>query len=556
MSSVCVTSWHEPAGELLRHWLGRLGFQSDPEGFPIGLLRADHGPEGFALRVSALGAFIEAGDQAGAMYGALAFFEQALDCHFLAADCALLPEQAVIKPVHLVSAPAFAHRELYWRGALAPDFAVQLRLNASRGGLPAGSAWGLKFYNYSHSFDALVDPQEYFDSHPEYFSLVDGKRQKDFSQLCLSNPQVLAIVTDKVLSWMREHPDCQIFSVSMNDWYAPCECPDCAAIDDREGSQSGSLLHFVNQVADAVRPEFPDNYIHTFAYLYGRKPPRQLKARDNVIIRLCPIERCFSHALDSCDAEVGRIDVATASARSFSAGGDFAEHLQGWAAACQHLYIWDYTCNYANYLQPFPNLPALQQTLRWYRDQGVEGLFLQGNYSPGQTSAFAALKVYCMARLLWDPDADLQAMRERFVRGYYGQAAADKVLACLALADGAVQPHHMSLYDGPDAPYLQGSWLRLAQDLLQQALAATVDPDHRQRLELELLSTRYVLLTQSPLDSPDRDAAVDAFAADCRRLGISELFERRQLEASFDCMKHSRFARDRDQVPYSFYRLQ
>lgn len=549
------TAFERAGGELAR-WLRALGSRTGPGGFAVEIARDERLGEGYVIEAGEEGLSIRAGGPGAAVYAVHAFLEQMLGCRVLAEDCSLLPEgQPELTPGRLEGRPAFAYRELYWRGALQPDFALRLRLNASRGGLPEGLASGPRFYNYSHSFEKLVDPDVWFDSHPEYFSLVGGRRRKDRSQLCLSNPEVLALVTEGVRAWMRDNPGCNVFSVSMNDWYAPCECADCASVDAREGSQAGSLLRFVNQVADGIREEFPHNFIHTFAYLYGRKPPSRLRARDNVIIRLCPIERCFSHGIDECSAEVGLIDVETASARAFREGGSFRRDLKGWAAACSHLYIWDYTTNYANYLQPFPCLRALQRSLKWYRDNGVEGVFLQGNYSPGQASAFAALKVYVTARLLWDPDADLDRLTEQFVRGYYGQQAAPLVLSCLALAEEAVRPCHMSLYDGPDAPYLAGGWLERCQALLERAILLTPDPLRRERLERELLSPRYALLAALPLDHPGRAAELAAFEKDCRRLGISELFERRELAASFQCLRESRYARDRSRVPYAFYRL-
>jgi len=36
---------------------------------------------------------------------------------------------------------------------------------------------------------------------------------------------------------------------------------------------------------------------------------------------------------------------------------------------------------------------------------------------------------------------------------------------------------------------------------------------------------------------------------------VTELFERRELSASFDCMRQSRYTADRSGVPYRMYRL-
>jgi hypothetical protein len=554
---VTIHSDHPFAGEELSACLLKFnGRAPGREGYPIDIRITNTGGEGYAVSVTPQGTVIETGSARGAVYGVYAFLEEALGCRFLTPDCEILPPGRPRLAVgSFSSAPAFTYREAYWRGALDGRFALKMRLNSARAQIP--DEWGgrVRFFNYSHSFDALIGPEEFFDSHPEYFSQVNEKRQRDKSQLCLTNPDVLRIVTGRVRGWMRAHPDCDIFSVAINDWYSPCQCPGCAAIDEQECSQAGSLIAFINNVADAIKDEFPDNFIHTFAYLYCRKPPKHLRPRDNVIVRLCPIERCFSHAIGECDAEVERIDVETTAAKAFSANSSFRKDLEGWAGICKHLYIWDYTTNYANYLQPFPNLSALRGNLRFYQASGVSGVFLQGNYSPGRTSAFAEMKIYLMSRLMWDPMADMDALTARFAAGYYGQAAAPFVLEYVALSEQAARGSHMSLFDPADADYLSWDLIEKGLALLEAALAATKDPVYRERLEREALSPRYVSLVSLPLQSPGRDEQMEAFARDAQRLGVSELFERRELEASFACMRKSRFARDRNDVPHTVYRL-
>ncbi|MDQ9827195.1 DUF4838 domain-containing protein, partial [Acinetobacter sp. 163] len=68
--------------------------------------------------------------------------------------------------------------------------------------------------------------------------------------------------------------------------YTNCTCPDCKKLDDAEGGPSGSLIHFINKLAD----RFPDKEIATLAYLYTMNPPKQVKPRPNVVVMLCDID--------------------------------------------------------------------------------------------------------------------------------------------------------------------------------------------------------------------------------------------------------------------------
>ena len=139
---------------------------------------------------------------------------------------------------------------------------------------------------FVHTFNTLCPPEEFFATNPEYFSEINGGRVKDHTQLCLTNPHVLRIVTERLLARIRQDPTAKLFSVSQNDWYNFCTCPDCKAIDDREESHAGTMITFVNKVAEAVEKEFPELWIETLAYQYTRKPPKTLKPRRNVVPRL------------------------------------------------------------------------------------------------------------------------------------------------------------------------------------------------------------------------------------------------------------------------------
>lgn len=111
-----------------------------------------------------------------------------------------------------------------------------------------------------HTFYPLMPPAEFFDKHPEYYSLINGKRvhqvnknnRKELAQLCLSNKNVLKIVTKRIKDKIRVYPEHLIYDVSQNDYYNPCECDKCQAIVKKEGEESGLMIWFVNQVAEAI----------------------------------------------------------------------------------------------------------------------------------------------------------------------------------------------------------------------------------------------------------------------------------------------------------------
>lgn len=97
---------------------------------------------------------------------------------------------------------------------------------------------GIKYADgfFVHTFTKLLPPEKYFDEHPEYFAEVDGARLREKTQLCLSNPEVLELVTARVLDELRKQPDAGIFSVSQDDNYNGCTCERCRAINEAEAA--------------------------------------------------------------------------------------------------------------------------------------------------------------------------------------------------------------------------------------------------------------------------------------------------------------------------------
>jgi len=242
---------------------------------------------------------------------------------------------------------------------------------------------------------------------------VNGERTHGHihSQLCLTNPDVLRIATERVLQWIDEHPEVPIFDVSQNDGGGACECEACAAVVAEEGSQHGPILRFVNAIADAVAEGHPDKWVETLAYSYSTKP------RDNVIIRLCHAG-CYYHGFEACGL-----------------GANLAAYIDEWSKLTQRIFIWHYATNFAHYLAPNPNLEGLAKDIRYYAAHGVNGLMAQGDYqSPG--GELAELRQYLATQLMWDPSRDPLEVRREFCEGYYGPAS-DDVLAYLSLLDEA-----------------------------------------------------------------------------------------------------------------------
>ncbi len=390
--------------------LGRTQYTDDALGYKMEM--ADLGEDGFTLMTgNGHLVILSTSKTRGTLYGVYELLEKYGGCRWYAKFFSVIPKRKTwaIPDLNETQRPAFVMREPFWWGMFDGDFAARCKVNGNRMQLTEKHGGKIRFGAglFVHTFFRLMPPSEFFKDHPEYYSEINGKRRADHTQLCLTNPNVVRIMTERVLAKIRSDPTAKLFSVSQNDWRGYCTCPKCKAMDDREGSHAGTLIHFVNQVAEAVEKEFPNVWIETLAYQYTRTPPKHVKPRHNVVPRLCTIECDFSQPLDKSP---------------YAQNVKFVQDMRGWAAITDKLYVWDYTTNFLHYIGPHPNFNCLQGNAKFFRDNGVVGLFEQGAYQTPHAE-FAELRAWILAKLLWNPDQDIEALYDDFFNGYYGPAA-------------------------------------------------------------------------------------------------------------------------------------
>ena len=480
--------------------------------------RARLGTDGFVLRTEGDTLILAGGKPRGVLNAVYTLLEERFGVRWFAPDVEQVPRLARVQlpKLNQTLVPALEYREVFWTEMMRnPDFAARHRLNGphhkltDKHGKPA-----VVYYPFVHSFDALIPP-DLFKEHPEYFPLIDGQRKDGYVQRCLSNPDVLKLATDRVKQWIQEHPEATIISVSQNDTFNNCQCEKCKALDDAEGSPAATLLQFVNAIAEAIEPEHPNLRIDTLAYQYTRRPPKTIRPRKNVIVRLCSIECCFAHPIEICAAPENR---------------RFREDIVAWGPVAPSLYIWDYTPNFAHYQQIFPNFDALQPNVQFFVRHGVKGLFEQGNYSGGGGGEMGPLRAYVLAKLLWNPDADVKRHIDEFTRAYYGRSA-DKIKAYLEVTERPVrgQDCHAHIFDGPKSCYLTEEVFKDGERLLAEAEQMAEDETVRFRVQVATLPVWHGQLVTNRVTGDEKKALLRRFLAIARKAGISNISEGKSL---------------------------
>ncbi len=420
--------------------------------------------DGFRITTDEGNLYLDGNVARGTLYAAYDFAEKYLDYRYFAADCEVIPtegEANVPAGLNLVDNPVIESRAHSWiDNCTNPEFASHTRVTAYDNTADQKYGGRIPGMNYAcHTFKKFCPPEIYFKEHPEYYTLWEGKRLPvgdifDFDgQLCLTNPDVFRIVKENVLKELREHPETHVIDVSQNDNNHYCQCERCAAVDEEEGSHSGTVIRFINALAEEVVKEFPNVMIRTFAYVYSRKAPKLTKAHPNVVVRYCTIEACFRHALSdkSCSRNNEEFN--------------FYEELTEWQKMASNLSIWNYNANYACYLAPFPNLISLRENLRLFADCHAIDIY-EEDTSPVlmiSNGAYGLLKTYVLGKLLWDPYMSEETYHnhiKEFLMAYYGKGW-QEMGKYIKLEHEATANHHVRCF----------SWIDLLGELPADNLA-------------------------------------------------------------------------------------
>ncbi len=388
--------------------------KTNREGNSFTIDRTDLGDDGIIIKTVGEKIVLSGAEKRGAIYSVYTFLEEYFGCRWFTYKLTVIPQKEKLiipKDIDYTYAPLITFRENDWISpAKSNEYKAANKLNDGVYGVISEEYGSSINYagSFAHTMAWLVDTS-LFETEPEIFAYGTKSLKRTTNQLCLTNPRTLELTIQGVRKWLEKNPGAEIISVTQNDNQDYCVCENCKKIDKEEGSQAGTMLRFVNAIADNIKEDYPNVMVDTFAYQYTRKPPKITVPRDNVIVRLCSIECKFSTPLDS---------------GVWAENDEFAEDIRGWSAICKNLFIWDYTTNYRSYITPFANFDVIQRNLQFFAENNVIGVYEEGNYTAYESDGeFAELRCYLLGKLMWDPYCDIDKHMYDFCEAYYGKGA-------------------------------------------------------------------------------------------------------------------------------------
>lgn len=481
----------------------------------------DLGRDGYCIAQRGENLFLLGGSRHGPINAVYALLEEDLGCRWYDAHTPMIPkiERLTFQPVPRSFKPALDIRDPYYFEAFNGEWSLRNRTNGNRSNIPVeygGFSWAPQGW-LGHGFSRILPQGEQFKEHPEYYALIDGERS--IRQLCLANKDVLKLTIAKALETLRKDPGASLISISDYDGGGHCQCPECKALDDANGGRpSGSMITFVNKVAEAIEAEFPRVTVTAAAYLDRIDPPTKVRPRKNVAIQLCNDLHAWRWPL---------VDFAS-SPRPLSK--QYRDAVEGWSKICEQILIWDYTANFEHYIGPMPNMHVIAPSVNFYLRNHVSGILLQGSYQ-GPGGERAAMRAWVMAKFLWNPEWNINELQRDFVYGYYGESAEPiwQYYQLLETSGRAVQDkvgEVGGIRFAMTAPFITPEFISRADELFAKALSLAKTDQIRNRVLLEKLPIIYVkLVRHRELAGGQMNALIDEFEQITSQSGVEFIKE-------------------------------
>jgi hypothetical protein len=259
-----------------------------------------------------------------------------------------------------------------------------------------------------------VPPAKYFKDHPEYFALRGGQRVGDGMGgfwVCTTHPDVARLFADAYVA--KAKSGIKADTISPPDGRGFCQCDTCQALDvpgyvepsNQALCMSDRYVTFFDTVARLVKKEAPDFILSFYAYSDYTLPPKNItKVSDNLCAWITTIRFCRLHSFGNPNCE--------ASAR-------YKSVVEGWAALGIKTACYDYNYNLSEVTVPISKITYFRERIPFLKKSGCLGINLESM----PAANLYAPHTYLAYRLMWNADADAEAILNDFYDAFAGKAA-------------------------------------------------------------------------------------------------------------------------------------
>ncbi len=371
-------------------------------------------PAAFTIGVTPTAISIRGLSPEGSLFGTYELLEQLGVRWFMPGDVGRVVPQSkdvTVKDQQTAQGPSFAAR---WTAGYASKFPRWQRRNRMGG----------PFFPPAHGVH--LPKTHSFKEHPEYYALIGGVRKK--RQLCVSNPEVVKGAVATVRAYFKKNPNAPWIGIGPHDGRGFCECDKCKALDGGDWdpfaahmSMSDRYIWFFNQILDGIKDEFPKKKVCFYSYAAYNRPPVKHKPNPRIIPAFAPITLCRIHGIGNpiCPEK----------------DKYYRWLIQEWGKIIPEVYDRGYWFNLADPGFLFPMVHRIRKQIPISKKLGITGWRVEclAHWASECPS------LYIAGKLMWNVDADVDALMLDFYKSYFGAKAAKPMQKYFELMDHSVR---------------------------------------------------------------------------------------------------------------------
>ncbi len=303
---------------------------------------------------------------------------------------------------------------------------------------------GLEISVGDHPFRSWL-PRSLFARHPDYFAWVNGRRIPVGSARCASSKAGLRTWARNAVAWVRAHPEVDEIRISSDDGATYCQCPGC-----RKLKPIDQLQIFYTRAARAIHRRYPSTRVLFFSYTGFYEPSRIVPAYTrNASVMVDLFARCPVHPLATgrCprDNKQYVYSARDSDVRAAEINRYLCLALGAWRRTMGAVSVFENVMKHALLDTPFPYPRVLAEDVRYLYDIGVSGFAAQADLTRW---THGALNHIVLARLLWDPNADVETVLSDYYSRTYGPAAGSVRAYEQRVEEALARAHYGSLLNG------------------------------------------------------------------------------------------------------------
>lgn len=528
----------------------------------IDLAEYELGSSGYVIKTIDDDVYLVGDGKYGSLYAVYEFLSYEFEWDVFAKDEIYIEENVMNKKLKAFDLKDVPDLDLRLVGnSESGDLLNRFRLNPYSD-IYAGN-FGANDISPFHNYLKIINPAKYGEQHAEWFS-------PDGSTLCLTRDfdGLLEATTTEVIQMLRDYPSGNIVTFTQPDGGPLCtHCvQEYMAGEVGEGYtemeyHTMCAIKFVNELAKKIKvwneAECPERDIgvYMFSYTPTNQPPVKEDANGNPILDAEGNYTVFDETLEISD-NFGVVFTygwyVTYNSTMSENYAKVADSISRWRTMTSQYVFWGYTHHYQNYFVPFDGVQNLQAYIQFARENNGRVGYILSHHDSATTWDWGDLESYLNSKLMWNADANVPELVDKFFKHYFKDAAPvmkelySDYKAQLAWITNVNQVHQTA--NGPtdlltveNYPYGR---LTSFLDKIDQAYVAisqleNTDPELykklHDRINKESVTFRYMLYKLYPSYYPyDQLQELRAnLIAECLELGVNLSAEGKGIESLF-----------------------